>query len=110
MTKEEMKIYADKYRKTQTKLSLGMSIFVFIIAVILTVAAVLLMIYADGSYIIYTVGGIMLILAIVDTFVGVKFIGLSKTKFKTMKDKEAAERYCKIHGFDTRIEKEKRDE
>ena len=109
MTKEEMKIYAEKYRKTQSKLSIGMAIFIFIIALVLIAAATSLIIYAKGAKTIYVVAIIMLILSIADIYIGIRFITFSKKKYKKMSDKEAAEHYCKIHGYNQKLEKEKRD-
>lgn len=105
MTKEEMKIYADKYRNTQSKLSIVMAIFILIISAVLITFGIILIIYAKGSLAIYFISAIMLILAIADIFVAIRFIKYSKVKFMNMNDQEAAKRYCKIHGFDAKIEK-----
>lgn len=103
MTKEEMKSYADRYRKTMRGLSIGLSIFIFIIAIILFSVAVIFFIYGDSA-IMYALGGVMIILGIVDTLGGIKLIKYSKKKFIKMSDKECAIHYCKIHGFDTKVE------
>lgn len=104
MTKEEVKIYADKYRKTQKKLYKGFSVFIFLIAAILFIASIFLIINADGSKLIYIVSIIMIILGIVDIIVAIKFIKHSKIRFETISDMDAAKNYCKIHGFDSKIE------
>ena len=46
----------------------------------------------------------MIILGIVDIIVAIKFIKHSKIRFETIKDIDAAKNYCKIHGFDSKIE------
>lgn len=104
MTKEEIKIYADKYRKTQNILYKVVSVFIFLISIALISVAVVLIINANESKLIYVVSIIMILLGIADIFIGVKFIKHSKNRFNNISDIEAAKHYCKIHGFNSKIE------
>lgn len=105
MTKEEMKIYADKYRRTQNKIYKGFAIFILLIAIALVTAAILLFIHANNEVIIYVVASVMVLLAGVDIYFDIRFIKYSKNRYKTISDMEAATHYCKIHGFDSKLEK-----
>ena len=104
MTKEEMVIYAQKYKKTQKKLCIGFGIFIVLIALALFVAATIIMIYANDRGILYGVGAVMIIAGIVDLFFTVKFVKTTLKRLKNIKDIEAAKRYCKIYGFNSKIE------
>ena len=107
MTKEEMKIYADKYRKTQKELYKVFSVLIFFIALLLFTVAILLIVNANNEIVIYVVGGVMILLGIADIFVAIRFIKHSKIRFKNISDMDAAKAYCKIHGFDSKIEEKK---
>ncbi|MBQ2471892.1 MAG: hypothetical protein II508_04780 [Acholeplasmatales bacterium] len=107
MTKEEMKIYADKYRKTQKVLYKVFSVLIFFIALLLFTVAILLIVNANNEIVIYVVGGVMILLGIADIFVAIRFIKHSKIRFKNISDMDAAKAYCKIHGFDSKIEEKK---
>ena len=104
MTKEEMKIYADKYRKTQKILYKVFAGFLALISLVLFVSATILIINANNETIIYVVSGIMILLGLVDIFVIIKFIKHSKYRFSHISDMEAAKNYCRIHGFNSKIE------
>lgn len=104
MTKEEVKIYADKYRKTQKVLYKIFSGFIFLISLGLFTAATFLIIYSNNDTIIYVVSIIMILLGLVDIFVGIKFIKYSKKRFNTISDMDAAKNYCRIHGYNSKIE------
>ena len=107
MTKEEMKIYADKYRKTQKVLYKVFSALIFFIALLLFTVAILLIVNAGNEVILYVVGGVMILLGIADIFVMIRFIKHSKVRFKNISDMDTAKAYCKIHGFDSKIEEKK---
>jgi hypothetical protein len=103
MRKEEMQIYADKYRKTMKKLSIGLSKFIFIIAAILFSVAIIIFLYGNCK-IMSILGGIMATPGAVDILGGIKLISYSKKKFTNMKDLDCSIHYCKIHGFDSKME------
>ena len=48
-----------------------------------------------------------MVLGIADIFVAIRFIKHSKIRFKNISDMDAAKAYCKIHGFDSKIEEKK---
>jgi hypothetical protein len=49
----------------------------------------------------------MILLGIADIFVMIRFIKHSKIRFKNISDMDAAKAYCKIHGFNSKIEEKK---
>ena len=91
-----------KKKRVQT---IDIIIGVLILSII--VFAVLLIVNANNEIVIYVVGGVMILLGIADIFVAIRFIKHSKIRFKNISDMDAAKAYCKIHGFDSKIEEKK---
>ena len=80
---------------------------IFFIALLLFTVAILLIVNAGNEVILYVVGGVMILLGIADIYVMIRFIKHSKVRFKNISDMDAAKAYCKIHGFDSKIEEKK---
>lgn len=98
MTSEKMYEYSMKYKKTSKKIILGLTIFIFIIALLLVIASIFIFINFS-EWDLYLVAAVILILAIADTFLGIKFYKSTINSLNNMKDKTACEKYCRIMGI-----------
>ena len=105
MTKEEITLYANKYRKVQKILAVIVILFIFITACVL-IGVGLLLILKDQTITSIIIVAIMGILAVVDISLGVRFFIMARNKIKYTKDIECARNYCRIHGIVTnKVEK-----
>lgn len=95
---EEDRIYSDKYKRTARKLSLGMMIFVLIVSVIILGVGLFLAIYFKTTTLI-VLGVIMCVVAILDSILAIRFYIVTKRRIAKMKDREAIDRYKRIHGI-----------
>ena len=98
MTKEEITLYANKYRKVQKILAVIVILFIFITACVL-IGVGLLLILKDQTITSIIIVAIMGILAVVDISLGVRFFIMARNKIKYTKDIECARNYCRIHGI-----------
>ena len=97
MNKEE-EIYSEKYKKTAKKLAFGLMIFVIIMGAIIIGVGLFLAFYFMTKTLII-IGSIMLAVGIFDILLAIKFDKSTKDRIKYMKDREAIDRYKRIHGI-----------
>ena len=97
MDKEKLAFYANKYKKTQIRLSLIFMIIIMIIGLSLIGVGIFLIVYEPETYRII-VASIMILLGLTDIPLGYKFYQKSKKSIIKMKDEDAIKRYAKIYG------------
>ncbi len=90
--------YALKYKKTAGKLSLGLMIFVLIMGAVIVGFGLFFIIYFLTQMMI-TLGSIMCVVGILDAVLAVRFYQVTKKRIAKISDKEAIERYKRIHGI-----------
>ena len=113
MTKEEVKMYAAKYRRVQKILAVVITTFIILTACVLIGLSILL-ITKDQDIITIILVAVMAGLSVVDIMLGIRFIKMARNKIKYTKDIECARNYCRIHGIvpqqNKKIEVEKKEE
>ena len=90
--------YSEKYKKTASKLALGLMIFVIIVGGIIIAVGLFLAIYFKTTLLI-TMGSIMCVVGLFDILLAIKFYLATKKRIAKIKDEEAVERYKRIHGI-----------
>lgn len=101
MTKEEELLYSEKYYKGARKFGLFFSILIIAFGIIITLVALVLLINRQSKAIII-LSTVMIIAAILDITLGIRFIFINKKRIQRIKPKDAALRYCKIYGIRTK--------
>ncbi len=88
-----------RYKKTSSKVALGMTIFIIILgSIIFGVGLFLLIYYLTKMFII--LGCIMMVVGIFDIILAIKFYIFTKRRISKMSNSEARRRYEKIHGIE----------
>ncbi len=98
MTKEEISLYANKYRKTQKGVLIFIGIILTLVAITLALCGTLILISSQEVF-SFVIAGILFLLIGVDLFVGIKYILYSRKKINSQEDIECARNYCRIHGI-----------
>ena len=98
MTKEEIQLYAKKYRQNQKVLAIVILSIVILIALILLTVAILLF-FQEITNLTYVLASILIVISGIDLFLGIRYMFFSNKKIKYIKDSEAAREYCRIHGI-----------
>lgn len=94
-------IYVEKYKKTAKKLGLGISIFISFLGLVFIGVGIFLICYKqDLSLIIISI--IMIVVGILDIILGIRFKFYTDKRLKKISDKEAIERYIRIHGYENK--------
>ncbi len=105
MTKKEViELYAKKYKKVSKILSLIFSILIILLGAFMIWLGVIIILNNDSGFLI-AVGILVLLAALLDIGLAVKFITFSFKNIKYMSNRLAAERYSKITG--NKIEEKK---
>ncbi len=94
----EEKNYSEKYKKTASKLALGLMIFVIIIGSVIIGVGLFLAIYFKTGLLI-TMGSIMAVVGVFDILLAIRFYLVTKRRIAKIRDEEAIERYKRIHGI-----------
>ena len=94
----ENKEYSEKYKKTASKLALGLMIFVIIVGSVIIGVGLFLAIYFKTPIMII-MGSIMGVVGVLDILLAVKFYLVTKKRIAKIRDQEAIERYKRIHGI-----------
>ena len=94
----EEKNYSEKYKKTASKLALGLMIFVIIIGSVIIGVGLFLAIYFQTGLLI-TMGSIMAVVGVFDILLAIRFYLVTKRRIAKIRDEEAIERYKRIHGI-----------
>ncbi len=90
--------YSEKYKKTASKLALGLMIFVLIVGAVIIGFGLFIAIYYKTGMLI-AVGVIMAAVGIFDILLSIRFYVVTKRRIAKIKDEEAEERYKRIHGI-----------
>lgn len=105
MTKEEIINYASKYKKNQKLLCVIISMFIVLLGITFTGIGIYLCL--DKKILIKVIGIVMITAGFLDFMLGIRFIKFSFNNIKYMQNREAAARYCKIHGISQNNERKK---
>ena len=105
MTKEEIINYANKYKKNQRILTIIVSIFIIILGLVFLGIGIFLCL--DEKILIKIIGVVMITAGFLDFMLGIRFIRFSYNNIKYMHNRDAATRYCKIHGIEYSKERKK---
>ena len=90
--------YSLKYKKTAKKLALGLMIFVLIVGAVIVGFGLFFIIYFQTQMMI-TLGSIMCVVGILDAILSIRFYQVTKRRISKITDKEAEDRYKRIHGI-----------
>ncbi len=94
-------IYVEKYKKTAKKLGIAISIFISVLGLAFIGVGIFLICYKqDVSLIIISV--IMMVVGILDIILGIRFKFYTDRRLEKISDREAFERYIRIHGYDNK--------
>lgn len=96
MEQEKITQYANKYRKTQKRISLAVMIFIIIVGIIIVSFGIFFLISSDVKSIV--IGVIMVIAGLLDVSLSYKFYKVATKKINSLSDIEAKNRYVKITG------------
>lgn len=97
MTKEKVLEYSKKYKKIQKRIAIIVTISILIIGIAALAGGICFCILDINKY-TKVIGIILIVVALLDIFLGIKFIRFTLNNLKYMSSKEAAERYYKITG------------
>lgn len=104
MTREEIIEYANKYKKNQRILTIIVSIFIILLG--LSFLGIGIYLCLDEKILIKVIGIIMITAGFLDFMLGVRFIKFSLNNIKYMQNRDAAIKYCKIHGINKERKKD----
>ncbi|MBR4496589.1 MAG: hypothetical protein IKP12_05610 [Acholeplasmatales bacterium] len=98
MNRDDIPLYAKKYRKNYKITTIIVSIFIFIIgAIVLTIGLILALNNKDNTG-LFATGVIMIFVALIDIVLGIIFINNSFKNIKMLPDKICAKRYLEVRG------------
>ena len=100
MDKETLKLYAEKYRINSKRAAWFLTIVVGLIGITLISLGIYFLIrYLNENTTMVIVGSVMMILAVIDLFICVKFLIHTYKSMKMIPDQVAATKYMKINGI-----------
>lgn len=96
MEQERIKEIANKYRKTQKKVTITITALIIVLGLVVISLGIFFIISTEVARII--VGSIMIIAGILDITLGIRLIKAAKIRVSKLSDLEAYKRYVKITG------------
>lgn len=97
MNKEQVLEYSNKYKKIQKRISIIVTIIIFLVAALALGFGIYLCINIYNSF-TKILGIILVAVGFLALFFGYKFIRFTWNNLKYMDNKAAAEKYCQIHN------------
>ncbi len=98
MNREDIPLFAEKYRKSYRITTIIVSIFIFLIGIAVFVIGLILVLNKKDEMGLFVTGIIMMAVAIIDIILGIIFIENSFKNVKMLPDKVCAKRYMEVRG------------